>query len=77
MFTFKQMEALYWVSALGSFEAAADFLSLAQSTVSKRLGDSSICALVCVVSAAGPYPTRLRPRWARLQTLRPPPAARR
>ena len=28
-----------WVSALGSFEAAADFLSLAQSTVSKRLGE--------------------------------------
>lgn len=39
MFTIKQMEALYWVSTLGSFEAAADFLNVAQSTVSKRLGE--------------------------------------
>ena len=39
MFTIKQMEALYWVSTLGSFEAAAEFLNVVQSTVSKRIGE--------------------------------------
>lgn len=37
MFTIKQLEALYWVGALGSFEAAADYLAVSQSTVSKRV----------------------------------------
>lgn len=39
MFTIKQMEALYWVSTLGSFEAAAEFLNVVQSTISKRIGE--------------------------------------
>ncbi|BBD40278.1 LysR family transcriptional regulator [Aminobacter sp. Y103A] len=39
MFTIKQMEALYWVSTLGSFEAAADYLNMVQSTISKRIGE--------------------------------------
>ncbi|WP_428673600.1 LysR family transcriptional regulator [Roseibium sp.] len=39
MFTIKQMEALYWVANLGTFEAAADYLNLTQSTVSKRIGE--------------------------------------
>jgi DNA-binding transcriptional LysR family regulator len=39
MFTIKQMEALYWVASLGSFEAAADYLNLTQSTISKRIGE--------------------------------------
>lgn len=39
MFTIKQMEAIYWVGSLGSFEAAASYLNLAQSTVSKRVGE--------------------------------------
>ncbi len=37
MFTIKQMEALYWVATLGSFEAAASYLNVTQSTVSKRI----------------------------------------
>lgn len=39
MFTVKQMEALYWVSTLGSFEAAASYLNVTQSTVSKRISE--------------------------------------
>lgn len=39
MFTIKQLEALYWVGTLGSFEAAASYLNLAQSTVSKRIAE--------------------------------------
>ena len=39
MFTVKQMEALYWIANLGTFEAAADYLSLTQSTISKRIGE--------------------------------------
>lgn len=39
MFTIKQMEALYWVGTLGGFEQASLYLNLAQSTVSKRIGE--------------------------------------
>ncbi|UQB79382.1 LysR family transcriptional regulator [Pseudomonas shirazica] len=39
MITFKQIEAVYWVARLGSFEAAADFLNTTQSAVSKRVQD--------------------------------------
>ncbi len=39
MFTLKQMEALYWVATLGSFEAAASYLNVTQSTISKRIGE--------------------------------------
>lgn len=37
MLTFKQMEALYWIVQLGSFEAAAMRLNTTQSAVSKRI----------------------------------------
>jgi len=37
MLTFKQMEALYWIVQLGSFEAAASRLNTTQSAVSKRI----------------------------------------
>lgn len=37
MLTFKQMEALYWIVQLGSFEAAASRLNATQSAVSKRV----------------------------------------
>jgi DNA-binding transcriptional LysR family regulator len=37
MLTFKQMEALYWIVQLGSFEAAATRLNTTQSAVSKRI----------------------------------------
>ncbi|KHK55894.1 LysR family transcriptional regulator [Ralstonia sp. A12] len=37
MLTFKQMEALYWIVQLGSFEAAASRLHATQSAVSKRV----------------------------------------
>ena len=54
MFTIKQMEALYWVSTLGSFEAAADFLNLAQSSVSKRLGELEQQFLRAAAAPDGP-----------------------
>ncbi|TCT06335.1 LysR family transcriptional regulator [Paralcaligenes ureilyticus] len=37
MVTFKQIEALYWISKLGSFNAAATQLHTTQSAVSKRI----------------------------------------
>ncbi|MEX3982240.1 LysR family transcriptional regulator [Paraburkholderia sp. EG287A] len=37
MLTFKQMEALYWIVHLGSFEAAATRLNTTQSAISKRV----------------------------------------
>lgn len=37
MVTLKQIEALYWISKLGSFEAAATQLHTSQSAVSKRI----------------------------------------
>lgn len=39
MITIKQVEAVYWVSRLGSFDAAADHLNTTQSAVSKRIQD--------------------------------------
>lgn len=37
MLTFKQMEALYWIVQLGSFELAASKLNASQSAISKRI----------------------------------------
>jgi DNA-binding transcriptional LysR family regulator len=37
MLTFKQMEALYWIVQLGTFEAAASKLNASQSAISKRV----------------------------------------
>jgi DNA-binding transcriptional LysR family regulator len=37
MLTFKQMEALYWIVQMGSFEAAASKLNTSQSAISKRI----------------------------------------
>lgn len=37
MITVKQIEAFYWAGSLGSFEAAAEKLNTAQSTISKRI----------------------------------------
>jgi DNA-binding transcriptional LysR family regulator len=39
MLTFKQIEAAYWVQALGSYHAAAEKLSTTQSAISKRIID--------------------------------------
>lgn len=39
MLTFKQIEAAYWISKLGSFHAAAKRLNTTQSTVSKRIAE--------------------------------------
>ncbi|MGX9417781.1 LysR family transcriptional regulator [Vibrio sp. WJH972] len=39
MITFKQIEALYWISELGSFFAAADKLHTTQSAISKRVNE--------------------------------------
>lgn len=39
MFTIKQLEALYWSDSLGSFQAAADYLHVTQSTISKRIAE--------------------------------------
>ncbi|MBV7547386.1 LysR family transcriptional regulator [Pseudomonas sp. PDM26] len=37
MITFKQIDALYWIAELGSFEAAANKLHMSQSAISKRI----------------------------------------
>ncbi len=37
MITFKQMEALFWIAEMGSFEAAANKLNMSQSAISKRI----------------------------------------
>lgn len=39
MITIKQIEAVYWVAHLGSFDAAADHLNTTQSALSKRIQD--------------------------------------
>ena len=39
MFTFKQLEALYWVGTMGGFAHAADRLNTTQSAISKRIQD--------------------------------------
>ena len=39
MFTFKQLEALYWIAQLGGFSQAASKLHTTQSAVSKRVHD--------------------------------------
>ncbi|HEK1685580.1 TPA: LysR family transcriptional regulator [Pseudomonas putida] len=39
MITIKQIEAVYWISRLGSFEAAAEHLNTSQSAISKRIQD--------------------------------------
>ena len=42
MVTLKQIEAFYWACTLGSFEAAAQKLNTAQSTISKRIQEFEI-----------------------------------
>ena len=37
LITFKQLEAIYWITELGSFAAAADRLNTTQSAISKRV----------------------------------------
>ncbi|OEC33960.1 DNA-binding transcriptional regulator, LysR family [Pseudomonas cuatrocienegasensis] len=37
MITFKQLEALYWIAEMGSFETAANKLHMSQSAISKRI----------------------------------------
>ena len=39
MLSFKQLEAIFWVSQLGTFAAAADKLHASESTISKRLSE--------------------------------------
>ncbi|MEP3687641.1 MAG: LysR family transcriptional regulator [Sulfitobacter dubius] len=39
MVTLKQLEALYWIGRLGSFEAAARHLQTSQSTITRRIQD--------------------------------------
>lgn len=39
MVTFKQLEALFWIDQLGSFEAAAVKLNMSQSAISKRIAE--------------------------------------
>ncbi|SFH60570.1 DNA-binding transcriptional regulator, LysR family [Collimonas sp. OK307] len=37
MFSFKQLEAIYWIAQLGGFEAASRHLNTTQSAISKRI----------------------------------------
>lgn len=39
MVTFKQLEALFWIAELGSFESAAAKLHMSQSAISKRISE--------------------------------------
>lgn len=39
MVTFKQLDALYWIAQLGSFDAAAAKLNMSQSAISKRIAE--------------------------------------
>jgi DNA-binding transcriptional LysR family regulator len=39
MITIKQIEAIFWVARLGSFDSAADHLNTTQSAISKRIQD--------------------------------------
>lgn len=39
MITIKQIEAIFWVARLGSFDTAADHLNTTQSAISKRIHD--------------------------------------
>ncbi|WP_339436810.1 MULTISPECIES: LysR family transcriptional regulator [unclassified Pseudomonas] len=39
MVTFKQLEALFWIAQLGSFESAAAKLNMSQSAISKRISE--------------------------------------
>ncbi|WP_034300439.1 LysR family transcriptional regulator [Herbaspirillum sp. RV1423] len=42
MFSFKQLEALYWIAALGGFAAAARKLNTTQSAISKRIKELEV-----------------------------------
>ena len=53
MFTFKQLEALYWVGTLGGFAVAADRLNTTQSAISKRFRTSSISSICGVFDRSG------------------------
>src|ERR1700760_1944925 len=37
--TLKQIEALYWIAQLGTFDRAANRLNTSQSAISKRIGE--------------------------------------
>lgn len=39
MFSFKQLEAIYWVAKLGTFAAAAEKLHTSESAISKRISE--------------------------------------
>jgi len=44
MFSLKQVEALYWIARLGTFERAAAKLNTTQSTISKRIHELELIA---------------------------------
>lgn len=53
MLTLKQVEALVWISRMGSFERAANKLNLTQSTVSKRIQELEAVVGVAVFERNG------------------------
>lgn len=53
MVTLKQIEAFYWTCILGSFEAAAQKLNTAQSTISKRIQEFEIHSKVVLFDRTG------------------------
>ena len=61
MFTIKQMEAVYWLHRLGSFNATSEKLHATQSTISKRVQEfeRSFGAKVFERTNKGVYLTRL------------------
>lgn len=53
MLTLKQVEALVWISRMGSFERAANKLNLTQSTISKRIHELEVAVGVEVFDRSG------------------------
>jgi DNA-binding transcriptional LysR family regulator len=53
MLTLKQVEALVWISRMGSFEKAANKLNLTQSTISKRVQELEAVVGVAVFDRNG------------------------
>lgn len=60
MVTLKQLEALYWIGRLGSFEAAARHLQTSQSTITRRIQDFEVITGAALFDRTTRVPTLSR-----------------
>ncbi len=60
MVTLKQLEALYWIGRLGSFEAAARHLQTSQSTITRRIQEFEAVTGAAVFDRTTRVPTLSR-----------------